>query len=83
MSEYTDELLDGISDPVTNDIDLFLANSNLDKSQKIHFIQLINAAFAEGYNKRGHHKFWDMSLENDEFMKDFINKLNGKPSGDN
>ena len=91
MSEYTDELLDPISENLTNQLELFLANTNLDHSQKKLLVQTINLTFIEGH-QYGQNKFYEPSYSKNgdtlekreaEFMRKFHEKLNGKSEGDN
>lgn len=91
MSEYTDELLDPISETLTNQLELFLSNSNLDHAQKKLLVQTINLVFLEG-RKHGSNKFYEpdtakngdtLEMREAEFMKNFLNKLGGKSEGDN
>lgn len=49
MSQYTDELFNGISPELTHRIELFLANANLEHQQKLELISALNDAYVEGY----------------------------------
>ena len=76
ITKYTENLIADISDNLTQDIDIFLSNSDLTDKQKIRMIELLNKSYTEGAvppHMRGH--FDDQKKKSDEFMKNFHKRL--------
>jgi predicted NACHT family NTPase len=78
MSDITDNLLSGIGDKLTKDIELFLLNNIQDKDKQEKIIELINQAFRDGsmnafsFIDQAKKEFKDQASE---FQKDFEKKL--------
>lgn len=83
MEKITDELCAGITDELTNDIDLFLINNIENKSTQLTIVELINKVYMEGMDKglsiaehrdEEYHKTL-LAQDHDKFMNEFNKKL--------
>lgn len=78
MEQITDDLLSGISDPLTKEIELFLLNNISEKDTQVKIIELLNKAFKEGgqtaldYYEQAKENFKSQATV---FQKEFHNKL--------
>lgn len=78
MDNITDNLLAGISDSLTKEIELFLVNNIPDKGRQEKIVELINQAFRDGsmnafnFIEQAKQEFKDQASE---FQKDFEKKL--------
>jgi len=86
----TDDLLAGISEELTKDLELFLINSIdgaiMQKNIKEKIVEFINSAYREGLNKalemikeeeieKRKIAIDELRKDNEKFLKDFNNKL--------
>lgn len=65
MEEILDELLVGINDELTKQLEILFANSNLEREQKLKIVEIINEAYVEG----GMHVLPKWRKKADEEMK--------------
>jgi intein-encoded DNA endonuclease-like protein len=78
MSDATDNLLSGISDKLTKEIELFLLNNISEKEKQEKIVEFINQAFKDGsinafdFINQSKQEFKDQA---EEFQKDFVKKL--------
>ena len=93
MEKIVDNLLEPISEELTNEIDLFLINNIEDKDVQLKIIDLINKSYLNGINNAVD-QFEEMEKDKENerigiieethrnFTKEFTEKLLGKTTND-
>ena len=81
MDKVTDQLLAGISDSLTDKLELFLLNNVDGKELHLQIIEFINNAYTEGAQSALEYyasEQSDFAKNSKSFMDDFKNLLNGQ-----